>query len=210
MTVAPDAAPSITNTATVSGGGDDASDSVSDVTTIESAGPYTFSHITVGGGYLAGLVISNTGAETATGDLIFTDQNGGPFQVSLTESSTSSAQSSSPPPLDIVGSSFPYSVPPGGTRILRVAPLNPSDPLRVGWARLVSSTGYLSGFASFEYTPRDVLESTAGVFGGYPINAATITVDNELTQGRSSRASRFRIPQTKTSTSGFGCSTKME
>ena len=95
VTVAPDAAPSITNTATVSGGGDDASDSVSDVTTIESAGPYTFSHITVGGGYLAGLVISNTGAETATGDLIFTDQNGGPFQVSLTESSTTSAQSSS-------------------------------------------------------------------------------------------------------------------
>jgi uncharacterized repeat protein (TIGR01451 family) len=184
VSVAPDAAASITNTATVSGGGDDGGASTGDVTTIEPAGPYTFAHIAVGGGYLAGLVISNTGSETATGSLIFTDQNGGPFQVSVTESSSTSAQASEPPPLDIVGSSFPYSVPPGGTRILRIAPLSPSDPLRVGWARLVSSTGYLSGFASFEYTPRDVLESTAGVFGGYPINAATIPVDNDLPQGR--------------------------
>jgi uncharacterized repeat protein (TIGR01451 family) len=183
VTVAPDALPTVTNTATVSGGGDDSNDSASDITTIQTGGPYTFAQVTVGGGYSTGLILSNTGTSGAAGDLILTDQNGSPFLVSLS-GSTPSAQSSSSPPLDAVGSSFPYFVPPGGTRILQVAPLDPSEPVRTGWVLLVPSAGYLSGVASFQFVQNDHLLSTVSVFGGYPLNVATIPVDNDDTQNR--------------------------
>ncbi len=176
VTVAPDASPSVTNLATVSGGGDDSSDSASDVTTIEAGGPYTFAHVPVGGGYTTDFLISNTGASAATTELILTDQGGNPLGVLLIDPSTSATLA--------MGSSFPVSIAPAGTSIFRAAPVNASDPVKIGWARLVPSVDHVGGVASFDYLQQSMLRSTAGVFGGYPINMATMPVDNDDTQNR--------------------------
>src|SRR5262249_22710749 len=79
VTVVPDAPSSITNIATVSGGGDDSNDASSDVTTIEAGGHYTFAHVPVGGGYTTDFLISNTGPTGAATELILTDQGGNPL-----------------------------------------------------------------------------------------------------------------------------------
>jgi uncharacterized repeat protein (TIGR01451 family) len=176
VTVAPDAPPSVTNTATVSGGGDDSSSSAGDVTRIESGGPYTFAHVPVGGGYTTDFLISNTGATGATTELILTDQAGNPFPVLQVDPSTSAAFA--------MGSSFPVSIAPAGTSIFRAAPVNPSDPIKIGWARLVPSIDHVGGVASFDYLQQSILRSTAGVFGGYPINMATMPVDNDDRENR--------------------------
>jgi CSLREA domain-containing protein/uncharacterized repeat protein (TIGR01451 family) len=184
VTVAADALGALTNVASVSGGGDERADSASDVTLIGAGGPYTFGQVTVGGGYSTALVLSNTGSTTATGTLILTDQNGNPFPVSLTDPSAPAARSSSLPRREVTGSSFPYSVPSGGTRILQISAVEPSEPLRIGSARLVASAGVLSGSAYVQVVQNGFLRSAAGISGGQPVNAATIVVDNDNTQGR--------------------------
>jgi uncharacterized repeat protein (TIGR01451 family) len=176
VTVAPGAPPSVTNIATVSGGGDDSSDSASDLTTIQAGGPYTFAHVPVGDGYTTDFLISNTGASGAATELILTDQQGNPFPVLLIDPSTKATLA--------MGSSFPVSIAAAGTSIFQAAPVNPSDPVRIGWARLIPSVAYVSGVASFDYVQRSMLQSTAGVFGGYPINAATMPVDNDDRENR--------------------------
>ncbi len=176
VTVAPDALPQITNTATVSGGGDDSGDTASDVTTIEAGGPYTFAHVPVGGGYTTDFLISNTGATGATTELILTDQQGNPFPVILMDPSTSATLA--------MGSSFPVSIAPAGTSIFRAAPVNASDSIKIGWARLVPSVDHVGGVALFDYLQQSILRSTAGVFGGYPINMATMPVDNDDRENR--------------------------
>ena len=167
---------SVTNMATVSGGGDDGSDTASDVTTIEAGGPYTFAHVPVGGGYTTDFLISNTGPTGAATELILTDQAGNPFPVLLIDPSTSATLA--------MGSSFPVSIASAGTRIFRAAPVNPSDPVKIGWGRLVPSVAHVGGVASFDYLQQAILQSTAGVFGGYPINMATMPVDNDDRENR--------------------------
>ena len=184
VTVAPNALPSVTNLAVVSGGGDETAgnNTARDATTIITAGPYTFAQATVGGGYSTGVIVSNTGPSTTTADLIFTDSNGNPLLVSLTEASVPSAEPSSR--IEATGSSFPFMVPSGGTRIFLAAPLNPSDPLQTGWAHIEPPTASLYGVASFQFTQTGVLQSIAGVFGSYGNTVATIPVDNDDTQSR--------------------------
>jgi uncharacterized repeat protein (TIGR01451 family) len=176
VTIAPDAPASVINIAVVSGGDDDSSDSASDVTTIEGGGPYTFAHVPVGGGYTTDFLISNTGASDAATELILTDQQGNPFPVLLIDPSTKATLA--------MGSSFPVSIAAAGTSIFRAASMNASEPVRIGWARLVPSPAHVSGVASFDYLQLSILQSTAGVFGGYPINAATMPVDNDDWENR--------------------------
>ncbi len=185
VTVAADALGAVTNVALVSGGGDEGGgESASDVTLIVAGGPYTFGQVTVGAGYSTGLFLSNTGSVAATGTLILTDQNGNPFPVSLTDPSAPAARPSSLPRREVTGSSFPFSVPPGGTRILQISAVEPSEPVRTGSARLVASAGFLSGAAYFQLVEGGLLRSAAGILGGQPLNAATIVVDNDNTQSR--------------------------
>jgi uncharacterized repeat protein (TIGR01451 family) len=184
VTVAGDALGALTNVASVSGGGDESSESASDLTLIGAGGPYTFGQVTVGGGYSTSLVFSNTGSTTATGTLILTDQSGNPLPVSLTDPSAPAARSSSLPRREVTGSSFPVSVPSGGTRILQISAVEPSEPVRSGSARLVTSAGFLTGAAYFQLIEDGFLKTAAGILGGQPLNAATIVVDNDNTQGR--------------------------
>jgi uncharacterized repeat protein (TIGR01451 family) len=176
VTVAPNAPSSITNIATVSGGGDDSSDSASDDTTIQPGGPYTFAHIPVGGGYTTDFLISNTGPSGATTELILTDQAGNPFPVLLINQSMNATLA--------ISSSFPLSIAPAGTSIFRAAAVNASDPVKIGWGRLLPSTASVSGVASFDYLQRSILLSTAGIFGGYPVNMATMPVNNDDREDR--------------------------
>jgi hypothetical protein len=162
--------------ATVSGGGDDSSDTGSDVTRIEAGGPYNFAHVPVGGGYTTDFLISNTGPTGATTELILTDQAGNPFPFLLIDPSTGATLA--------LGSSFPLSIASAGTSIFRAAPVNAADPVKIGWARLVPSVSHVGGVASFDYLERSMLQSTAGVFGGYPVNTATMPVDNDDRENR--------------------------
>ena len=176
MTVAPDAPPSVTNTATVSGGGDDGNDTASDVTTIEAGGPYTFAHVPVGGGYTTDFLISNTGAIGAATELILTDQAGNPFPVLLIDPSTGATLA--------MGSTFPVSIAAAGTSIFRAAPVNPSDPVKIRWGRLVPSVASRGRGRLVRLPPAGDPAEHGGVFGGYPINMATMPVDNDDRENR--------------------------
>jgi hypothetical protein len=129
----------------------------------------------VGGGYTTDFLISNTGPTGATTELILTDQAGNPFLVLLIDPSTGATLA--------LGSSFPLSIASAGTSILRAAPVNAADPVKIGWARLVPSVSHVSGIASFDYLERSMLQSTAGVFGG-SVNPATMPVDNDDRENR--------------------------
>jgi hypothetical protein len=103
--------------------------------------PYTFAHVTVGGGYTTDFFISNTGATGAATELLLTDQAGNPFPVLLIDPSTSATLA--------MGSSFPVVLASAGTSIFRARPINPSDPVKIelgssgtvdcsrGWGRLL-------------------------------------------------------------------------
>jgi hypothetical protein len=140
--------------------------------------------VIVGGGYSTGLILSNTGSIAATGNLIFTDQNGNPLLVSLTDPSSPPVQSSSSPGVAAIGSTFPVSVPPAGTRIFRAESLDSSDPLRIGSARLEVAAGFLNGVTLLEFTQENLPNRIAALFGSRPLNVATIPVDHDDSQNR--------------------------
>jgi hypothetical protein len=68
-------------------------------------------------------------------------------------------------------------MPPGATRILVVAKPEAST-TTVGWARLQSPNGLISGVGTFQYVESSTLKAIAGVLGSQLVEYATIPVDN--------------------------------
>jgi len=129
-----------------------------------------FPHMTVGGGYYTTIALSNTGDSPVSGNLILTDQQGQP----LTASGTAMG----------AGSSFPVSIAPAGTMFLTVNPLDANQPVRSGWARIVTAGGVLNGVASFHFMPGGTRQAVAGVLPSQPTRYATIPVDDDFSQER--------------------------
>jgi hypothetical protein len=129
-----------------------------------------FPQVVVGGGYSTTFTLSNTGATAISGNLTLTDHQGNPFTTSSPNSGT--------------GSSFPVSIPPGGTTFLTVNSVNSSDPPISGWASVLTSGGLLSGVATYQLVSGGVLQTATGVLPSQPIQFATIPIDDDYSQNR--------------------------
>jgi hypothetical protein len=142
-----------------------------------------FAQVAVGGGYVTVFGLVNTGSTPAVGNLILKDQSGNDFLVSGNAPSVRSEPSSN----DLVnatGSSFPLTIPGGGTRFFAVSAINPSDATKSGWARFQSAGGSMGGVGTFQFTQGGVLSTVAGVLASQPVQFATIPVDDNDSQRR--------------------------
>ncbi len=147
----------------------DMSDFLTSVTTGNSAAAF-FPQVAVGGCYSATFELSNTGATAVSGNLVLTDQSGNPLAVGSPNSGSAS--------------SFPVSVPPGGTTILTVNSINPNDPTTSGWAKVETTGGSLNGVVTYQRVSGGVLQTSTGVLASQPMQFATIPVDYDVTQGQ--------------------------
>jgi hypothetical protein len=119
-----------------------------------------FPHFAVGGGYSTVFTLVNVGESSAAGNLILTDDDGGP------------------------GTTSPLSIPPGAVRIVRETASIEGGPVKKGWARVESAGGSLQGSAAFRLTAGGKLEAAVGVIGSQSVVFAAIPVDNEDREAR--------------------------
>jgi alpha-tubulin suppressor-like RCC1 family protein len=126
-----------------------------------------FPQLAVGGGYSTTVALSNTGSTAISGNLVLRDQQGNAFTVS-------SASSGS-------GSSFPVSIPPGGTTSLTVNSLSPSDLVWSGWATIETTGGSLGAMETLQFGG---VVQTTGLLPAQPMQFATIPVDDNYSQIR--------------------------
>jgi hypothetical protein len=129
-----------------------------------------FAHIAVGGGYSTTVALTNTGDSAISGTLILTDPQGQP----LTASGIGVGS----------GSSFPVSIAPAGTTILSINPIGPDDPLKLGWATVITTGGVLNGIATLHLMSGGVTQVVAGVLPSQAMQYATIPIDDDSSQGR--------------------------
>lgn len=143
-----------------------------------------FAHVAIGGGYTTVFTFLNTGGTPVDGTLILTrGDDGTPMIASLTAPPINPQISASDD--RIVASSIPINIPPDGTRFITAAPVNPSDTIKTGWARVESSGGTLGGVATFQLSNAAGLQAIAGVLAADTVDSVTIPVDNDDTgQGR--------------------------
>jgi sugar lactone lactonase YvrE len=122
-----------------------------------------FPHVAVGGSWSTSFTLSNTSANTISGNLIITDYQGNPFTVNSSSLG--------------IGSSFAISIPSGGTVFLTANSLSPNDPAKNGWAKVETLGGSLNGVATFQSASQGVIQTAAGVLSSQPTQFATIPVD---------------------------------
>ena len=141
-----------------------------------------FAHVTVAGGYSTIITIVNTGDTTADGDLILTHRSGDPFSVIMEAGLPS--ESGTGQRFFAEGSSFPVSIPSGGSVFMTATAIDPSGQAESGWARVEYSGGSLHGVSTFQLVENSLLQTIAGVLASQPQDAVTIPVDNDATQNR--------------------------
>jgi hypothetical protein len=130
-----------------------------------------FPHVAVGGIWSTSFTLNNTSANTVTGNLILTDSQGNPFTVNSARLG--------------MGSSFPISIPSGGTVFLTVNSQSPNDPQKSGWAKVETSGGSLNGVAAFfQSGAQGAIQNAAGVPSSQPTQFATIPVDENASLKR--------------------------
>ena len=140
-----------------------------------------FAQVAVGGGYITTFSFLNTGADAVIGKLVFTQSDGTPFESAIT---VSGDPRQSGPGNPVVASSIDLNLMPGGSRFLTASAVNAADSTRVGWARVESSGGILSGVATFRLSSGSSLQTVAGVLAGEKAEAVTIPVNDDGLQGR--------------------------
>jgi len=84
--------------------------------------------------------------------------------------------------INIVGSSFAFTVSAGGTIFFSATPVSVNDPIKTGWARLESIGGRLTAAEIFQYVEDGRIETTAGVLQSQPVQFATIPADDDDSQ----------------------------
>ena len=140
-----------------------------------------FAHAVVAGGYSTTFTIVNTGDTTANGDLILTHRSGDPLSV-IMEGLPSESETGQR--LFAEGSSFPVSIPSGGSVFMTATAVDPSQQAESGWARVEYSGGSLHGVSTFQLVENSILQTIAGVLASQPQDAVTIPVDNDAAQNR--------------------------
>jgi len=129
-----------------------------------------FAHVAVGGGYSTTVTLTNTGDSAISGNLILTDPQGQHLTASVAGAGA--------------GSAFPVSIAPAGTTFLSINPVGPGDPLKTGWATLLTSGGVLNGGATYYLTSGGITQAVTGVLPSQPMRCATIPIDDDASQGR--------------------------
>jgi hypothetical protein len=138
-----------------------------------AAAPVTalFPQVAVGGGYTTTITLTNTGADTVFGDLVFTRSDGTPMAVFPPI-----------PPATIPSPSVVVEIPPGGTRLVTAEAPGTAETMQ-GWASLSSFGGQVNGVAVFEFHQGAELKTLIGMLATEPVNAVTIPLnDNALLQ----------------------------
>jgi hypothetical protein len=131
-----------------------------------------FPHMAVGGGWSTSFTLSNTNADTISGNLILSDYEG----ILFTVNSSSMG----------IGSSFPFSIPAGGAIFLTITSLSPNDPQKSGWAEVETWGGLPNGVATFfQSASQGAIQNAAGVLASQPTQFATIPCDENAGLGRS-------------------------
>jgi hypothetical protein len=138
-----------------------------------------FPQVVAGSGYSTLFTFTNTGSTAASGILALTDPQGDPLSVKgdLIDS-TGVIQS------ELLGSAFPIAVPAGETVSFRTTGLTPVGPVQVGWGRLESTKGSLTGAAVYQYSVGSTVRTTAGALESQLLQYATIAVDNDSGQDK--------------------------
>jgi hypothetical protein len=141
-----------------------------------------FPQVAVGGGFTTTFTLMNTGSTTLAGNLVLTlEKSDGTPNVTVTDLALNQTSTFSGSSITVPISSIPS----GGIMFLSAAPTNPGDSVAVGWGRVDSSGGTLGGVATFALTIGAQLQTIAGVLSSDLVSAATIPVDDDLDQQRS-------------------------
>lgn len=139
---------------------------------VAAQGTNFFSQVAVGGGYTTVFTFSNTGSADVTAALTLTGKDGNPLIATIADSSNASTQTSS----------YPFTVPAGGAQYLTAT--SPSSQALTGWAKTTPSSGLLGGVATFSFAPSGAIQTVAGVLSSSTVSAATIPVDDDMSQNR--------------------------
>jgi thermitase len=145
-----------------------------------------FAQMAIGGGYTTIYTLLNPGSGLSTGNLILTADDGSPLNATF----------SSPGNQDVVASSFPVSVYPGGTQIITAKAASAGAGTTAGWARVESGSGALTGVATFQYGSGNALSTIVGVLSADATHSATIPVDDDRTLGNQSRVTGYGVANT--------------
>jgi hypothetical protein len=127
-----------------------------------------FPQVAIGGSWSTSFALSNTGSTTVSGNLILTDYQGNPFTVNSSYLG--------------IGSSFPISMTPGSAMFLNTNPVNANDPIKVGWAKVETTSGSLNGVATYQLVYQGSVQATTGVLSSQPAQFATIPVNENVAQ----------------------------
>jgi thermitase len=142
-----------------------------------------FAQVAVGDGFSTIFTLSNTGTETASGNLILAGDDGTPLTVAFV----------SPGQANAVSSSFPVNVPSGGMQLITASAVNPSETIRTGWARAEGTGGLVRGVATFQVVKENALKTIAGVLSSGATNSATIPVNDNNTLGDKSYTTGYAV-----------------
>jgi hypothetical protein len=135
-----------------------------------------FAHVAVGGGYTTVFTLVNTGSDGAAGNLILTQTDGNPLDVTLAEPSASEEGTNR-----VFASSAPITIPPGGSQVIQATS---SGPTVTGWARVESEGGSINGVGTFQLAPGGTLSTIAGVLASPSVSVVTIPVNDDAAQNR--------------------------
>jgi sugar lactone lactonase YvrE len=127
-----------------------------------------FPQVVIGGSWSTSFSLSNTGSSAVSGNLNLTDNQGGPLTVNS--------------PTLGVGSSFPISVPVGGTLFLTANQVNSNDPQIVGWAAVETYGGSVNGVAAYQSISQGIVQTATGVLSSQSTQFATIPVNENDSQ----------------------------
>jgi hypothetical protein len=135
---------------------------IADLSVPPTNSPAYFPHLADGGGYRTGLILLNTSTDLEAGTVEIFDDTGAPLPLREAGGSTAS--------------SFPYSIPAGGTFVFQSD--GSSIEPRVGWVRLTAHVGRTPvGAGIFSYSPAGILVTESGIPSAAPTTLARIYVD---------------------------------
>jgi YD repeat-containing protein len=136
---------------------------VADLTKTVTPGPIHFPHFADGGGFTTSMVLLNTSTAQQDGTINFSGTDGTPYVISADNGQT--------------GSSFPYSIAPGGAFLLQSLGANPA--VAVGSIRVSPAANSGSPFGSglFRYVQGGIVVSESGIPSANTTTHARIYVD---------------------------------
>jgi len=125
--------------------------------------------VVLGGGFESIFTLVNTGSQTATGALTLTARDG-------TQTLGQHAPDPSSP------TAYPIRMVPGASQTIMIPAVSESP--SVGWARIESTGGSVSGYATYRYAEGGGLRTAVAVAATRPMESAAIPLDDDASAGR--------------------------